>query len=199
MPASDYTLDTLKFLSLYLQNIDRNRAKRAAEAEKKLSQLRKENERRTKTGMSLLEPAKELFEDNYELYDYDVLWAVATSDSGPDLGLRNAAIDCLIEAISKWPKVLENYLSKTVNFITSGNELSFLPSMEFLRRAIVRNDKKLPARDTLLYLNKEYQLFDHVFRHFNRYKSEVYAALSQPNVVRDVMSHVSLLNEIYRE
>ena len=181
VPASEYVLDTIKFIGKYFENVAQNIARRELEAKKQLSLIKKENDRRTKSGKPPEEPGKELFADNYELYDYDILWAVVVDEavSRPDLSIRNAAIDCLVAAISKSsPPLIENYLTRAINTISKGSEPVLLHGMEFFRRTLVFNREKQAIKDVLKIVQRDYGLFDVIFRHFNHYKSEIYEVLS---------------------
>ena len=187
---ADYSVDTVRFVAKYMENIDKNIGARNVLAAKQLALIKKENEKRTKLGKPAEQPPKDLVSDNYELFDYDIFWAVisAKSSSGLDLGVRNIAIDCLIASVSKSALLIENYLSRAIYAITSGADCE-LQAMDFFRLSLMATKERQSIRSALRIVNKDYHLMDAVFKHFTDYMAQSYVAASA--VAPDpIISHV---------
>ncbi len=178
VPAAEYTVGTIRFVATYMDNVDKNIARRKPEKTKRIAAAKKENERRVKSGKPPEDLPKEFFEENYDLYDYELLWSAITAkaDSKLDLAVRSAASDCLINAVAKSAVLVENYLMQAISVITAGGE-SELEAMEFFEKACMHNRDRQYCKNSLKLINKGYRLFDVVFKQFMHYKSEVCAEL----------------------
>eukprot|EP01022_Parablepharisma_sp_SALTPOND_P002104 TRINITY_DN1086_c0_g1_i1.p3 TRINITY_DN1086_c0_g1~~TRINITY_DN1086_c0_g1_i1.p3 ORF type:complete len:537 (+),score=63.48 TRINITY_DN1086_c0_g1_i1:6566-8176(+) len=190
---SDYTKDTVKFISLYLENIDKNVEKRKVEAAKVCASINRENATRQKQGKPTINPPKELLEENYELYDYDLLWIVMTAkpEQQIDTAVRAAAMDFLIKFFVKKSQLIENYLLNAVILITS-NAGSVLFVMDFFKNTVLANRSKKPLYEVLKIINEEYGLFEAVFKNLKNYKYEVSGLLGMDNEMKkDAIGHVS--------
>lgn len=180
VPVSDYSEKTVEFLSAYFNNIAENIKARKA--------FHLKNDKGT--------PAHKIAnEDNYELYDYDLLWNVvmAKHDQAVSPMLRNNSMNCLMKLIINDPATIETYIYKSIELITS-NADSILYAMNYLK-SILYESKKRDAYLNMLKVN--YHILDKVLHSLIQYKQKANKLLEQANYKDSIMEQVySLRNTI---
>jgi len=205
IPVENYQEGTIRFLAKYFENIQKNIEKKQIEAVKVLKSIKQENMTRKSLGKPLIEPPKELFEENYDLYDYNLLWTSMNTEK-LNSGLRSLSMESLLKISAKKSEIAEDYLIRATHILVSEKtEISTrVFTMKFFKEAVKVSGKQRPIHEILIVLDEEFKIFAQIFESFKNYKRQVSSFLcTNPNIKpNEIMGYVFFLlipkKEIYK-
>lgn len=165
----NYSEGYMSFLTLYTLNILKNIQRRKEEAKKIIKNLEKSVKPPQKVN-----PPKELFDENYKLYDIDALWNIAVysnSENKIDIKLKDFAIGCLAKILNDQEELTKNYLIKALDAIKSNSEIS-IRCMKFITTfyRLFKENKRNLKQFIKKAFNLETHFLDVVFQNFVKYK-----------------------------
>ncbi len=179
IPQAQYTEDNLKFYAHYTRAVFANINRRHDRA-RRLAKSKSE-------GRSKDDPSeREANEENYELYDLNVLWKSMLSAHGR---LHNLAMGYLIQVLVGRLDITHNYFCAAVNGIDEGKEetLVYLQFLEELYREGVKSE--VITKHIKPTLDSD-DFFARLFSLFINYQTLVAKTVREHKEIKDVINYV---------
>ena len=188
VPMTSVTDLYLNAVSSYTKAILRNIQRRKVKKEMLIKDYKKHNK-------DISELPKDLFENNFELYDLNILWNIiiySKTDPKIDLKLKDLAINFLVKTIEDNDELLKFNLKTTLENIKSNNDnvvryvKFFCVCYKIIKKKV--QDKRYKLIKKFIIENTDGNIINEMIERFYKYKNKI--KFDSDSALNNSMSHV---------